>query len=122
MVSTLLLHRLQLECEDFLAECQAGFRQHRSTQDQILILSEIIAFVQEMGQARASTSTTDQNKTLASVAFLDYIATFDSVDHAFLDEALKLADASDKTCSILRVRAKGKGGTIAFSDPAHDTS
>ena len=51
MVSTLLLHRLRLECEGFLAECQAGFRQHRSTQDQILILSEIIAYVQEMGQA-----------------------------------------------------------------------
>ena len=78
-----------------------------------------------MGQARASTSN-DQNETLASVVFLDYIAAFDSVDHAFLDEALKYAGASDKTRSILRaiyskanavVRAKDKGGTTAFSDP-----
>ena len=28
MLSTLLLHRLRFECEGFLNECQAGFRQH----------------------------------------------------------------------------------------------
>ena len=47
LLSTLLLHRLRLECEGFLDSDQAGFRQHRGTRDQIIILSEILAQLQE---------------------------------------------------------------------------
>ena len=36
----------------------------------------------------------DASLPLASIAFLDYIAAFDSVDHAFLDESLRHAGAS----------------------------
>ena len=53
--------------------------------DQIIILSEVLAQLQEEGQAHADAIS---RKPIASIAFLDYIAAFDSVDHAFLDEAL----------------------------------
>ena len=56
MISTLLLHRLRLECEGFLKECQAGFRQHMGCRDQIIILAEMIAQIQELGHARAKAS------------------------------------------------------------------
>ena len=102
MLSTLLLHRLRFECEGFLNECQAGFRQHRGCRDQIIILAEMIAHIQELGHARAQVSGQDDGKPLASIAFLDYIAAFDSVDHAFLDESLRHAGASPKSRGILR--------------------
>ena len=35
LVSTLLLHRLRLECEGFLDSDQAGSRQHRGTRDHV---------------------------------------------------------------------------------------
>ena len=54
LVSTLLLHRLRLECEGFLDLDQAGFRQKRGTRDQIIVLSEVLAQLQEEGQAHAN--------------------------------------------------------------------
>ena len=59
MLSTLLLHRLRFECEGFLNECQAGFRQHRGCRDQIIILAEMIAHIQELGHAHAQVSGQD---------------------------------------------------------------
>ena len=62
----------------------------------------MIAHIQELGHARAQVSGQDDGKPLASIAFLDYIAAFDSVDHAFLDESLRHAGASPKSRGILR--------------------
>ena len=39
---------------------------------------------------------------LASIAFLGYIAAFDSVDHIFLDEAMQISGASIKTRAVIR--------------------
>ena len=132
MVSTLLLHRLRHECEGFLGNDQSGFRQHRSTRDQISILAETLALIQEEGQAAADALAAskcvdpDPAKVLASLTFLDYIAAFDSVDHIFLDEALGISGASCKTRAIIRsiyssasaiVRSRDENsGYTAFSD------
>ena len=96
MLSTLLLHRLRLECDGFLSEDQMGFRQHRSTRDHIVVMSECIAYLQETAAASANTDI------IASATFLDYVAAFDSIDHVFLDEALQLGGASPKIRAIIR--------------------
>ena len=96
MLSTLLLHRLRLECDGFLSENQMGFRQHRSTRDHIVILSECIASLQE-----STAATANNTDTIASATFLDYAAAFDSIDHVFLDEALQLSGASLEIRAII---------------------
>lgn len=42
MLSTLLLHRMRIECEGFLDEDQAGFRRCRGTRDHIVCLEECV--------------------------------------------------------------------------------
>ena len=107
MLSTLLLHRLRLECDGFLSENQMGFRQHRSTRDHIVILSECIASLQESTAATANntdtiaSATANNTDTIASATFLDYAAAFDSIDHVFLDEALQLSGASLEIRAII---------------------
>ena len=60
MLSTLLLRRMRAECEGFLDDDQAGFRRGRGCRDQIIVLSECIAQIQEQGQARADLIDADQ--------------------------------------------------------------
>ena len=93
----------------------------------------MIAQIQELGHARAKASIdpaaeADASLPLASIAFLDYIAAFDSVDHAFLDESLRHAGASPKSRAILRsiyrkanacVRAKRACAHGSFNDLQH---
>ena len=124
LLSTVLLHRMRLECEGFLQNDQAGFRRHRGCRDGILILTELIAQIQEEGQAMAEATANEDPECLASIAFLDYIAAFDSVDHVFLDEAMKVSGASLKTRAIIRsiyqsasavVRARDSSGFTVLS-------
>ena len=97
-----------------------GFRQHKSTRDHIVIMSECIAYLQETAAASANTDI------IASATFLDYVAAFDSIDHVFLDEALQLGGASPKIRAIIRsiynqatavVRATDSGANSAMSEP-----
>lgn len=72
-----------------------------------------IAQIQELGAARGETTT-----PLASIAFLDYIATFDSIDHCFLDEALYHAGATEKTRALIRAIYRNATATVRASDSA----
>ena len=59
---------------------------------------------------------------LASFAFLDYIAAFDSVDHVFLDEALQASGASNKTRAVIRSIYSGCSAVVRGQDPAGHTA
>ena len=86
MLSTLILQLLRTECEGFMNDDQCGFRNYRITRDQIITLTEVLNQVKEHNQWKDR----PDNCIIASAAFLDYIAAFDSIDHCFLDEALAL--------------------------------
>eukprot|EP01048_Picozoa_sp_COSAG05_P002853 COSAG05_NODE_124_length_17559_cov_8.898643_19_plen_150_part_00 len=95
----------------------------KGTRDQICILSEVISQIQEHSIAAAN--HIDRSKPLASIAFLDYIAAFDSIDHIFLDEALAAGGATTKIRMLIRsiysnasamVRASDSAGRTALSD------
>jgi hypothetical protein len=63
-----------------LAEClqpetQAGFRKHRSTRDNIFLLSELMDEVIRTGNG-------------CVFAFIDFVSAFDTVSHHFLDESM----------------------------------
>ena len=55
---------------------------------------------------------------LASIAFLDYIAAFDSIDHVFLDEALRHGGASPKTRALIRSIYHGASAMVRATDSA----
>ena len=103
-----------------------GFRQGRGTRDQTVILTKVLAQVQEVARARVGRDHLSSTIPLASIVFLDYIGTFDSIDHCFLDEALRHGGASDKTRACNRsvynnasamVRVVDSAGQTAMSDP-----
>ena len=82
-----LLERIEKETQLFLSDWQAGFRKERGCRDNILTLRTIFDDMLDAG------------KTLY-VTYIDYSAAFDSVSHKFLDRALKVAGASNKSRAL----------------------
>ena len=89
ILSVILLGRLTEECKHFFSDWQAGFRPGRGCRDNILLLRVLYDHI------------ISGNKNCV-VTFIDYAATFDSVSHKYIDEALKRAGASRKTRAIFR--------------------
>ena len=113
VLSTLLLKRMIEEVNDFLPESQAGFRKLRSTRDNVLILANVMD----------SVLLSQKN---CVIAFIDFVAAFDSVSHKFLEKALLEAGASEKSRAIFkaiyskstaRIRLSSPGGEEVFSPP-----
>jgi hypothetical protein len=111
---------MRIECEGFLDDDQCGFRQGKGCRDQIVILTEVLAQLQEAAKARGEQLNPDV--PLASIAYLDYIAAFDSIDHVFLDEALQHGGASNKTRAIIRSIYRGASAVVRATDSAGQTA
>ena len=79
----------------------------------IVVLTEVLAQVQEAARTRVEGINLSDTTPLASIAFLDYIAAFDSIDHCFLDEALRHGGASDKTRAIIRSIYKNASAMVS---------
>ena len=75
--------------EKHLQDWQAGFRRGRGCRDNSTILRSVCDTFLRAGKKIALT-------------FIDYAAAFDSVSHAFIDEALVRAKASNKVRAMFR--------------------
>ena len=53
----------------------------------------------------------------AVITFIDFVAVFDSISHRFLDEALKEAEASDKSRAVFRAIYKSATAVVRVSPP-----
>ena len=89
LLSAVIAHRMQVPLEAILPDSQAGFRPARGARDNVCILKWTINML--LRESRE-----------AVVTFIDYTAAFDTLSHAFLDEALGHASVSCKLRRIIR--------------------
>ena len=89
ILSRIMLARMTAQCDGFLQDWQAGFRQARGCRDNTTILRTLCLDVLRRGES-------------LTINFVDYAAAFDSVSHKFLDEALAKAGASNKMRAMVR--------------------
>ena len=75
LLSCYLLLKFMPLAECLQLETQAGFRKHRSTRDNIFLLSELMDEVINTGKD-------------CVVTFIDFVSAFDTVSHHFLDESM----------------------------------
>ena len=113
LLSAVVAHRMQVPLEAILPDSQAGFRPARGARDNVCILKWTIDML--LRESRE-----------AVVTFIDYTAAFDTLSHAFLDEALNHASVSCKLRRIIQaiytgatgcVRVRQHDGTIIDSKP-----
>ena len=113
LLSAVVAHRMQVPLESILPDSQAGFRPARGARDNVAILKWTISML--LRESRE-----------AVVTFVDYTAAFDTLSHAFLDEALGHANVSCKVRRIVQaiysaasgsVRVRQHDGSILDSEP-----
>ena len=111
ILSVCLLNRLLKEVECFLSEWQSGFCKEGGCNDNLLLLKIIYDNVFK------------GNKHCV-VTYIDFAATFDSISHKFLDEALGQAGADRKSRAIFRqIYASAQGAVrIRGADGKHATT
>ncbi|MEO2222100.1 MAG: reverse transcriptase domain-containing protein, partial [Candidatus Poseidoniia archaeon] len=113
LLSAVISRRMQVPLEAILPDSQAGFRPARGARDNVCILKWTIDML--LRESRE-----------AVVTFIDYTAAFDTLSHAFLDQALNQASVSCKLRRIIQaiytaatgcVRIRQHDGTIVDSEP-----
>ena len=90
MVEALLLMKLLGETAGFQWDTLAGFTKGKGTRDNIF----------NIPRTRMNTSITSDDQL--TITFVDLAAAFDSVSHKFVDEALAVAGASNKSRALIR--------------------
>jgi hypothetical protein len=95
LMSCYLLLKFMPLAECLQPETQAGFRKHRSTRDNIFLLSELMDEVIRTGNGCVLT-------------FIDFVSAFDTVSHHFLDESMGEIEAElieqNRLQEVLRLR------------------
>jgi hypothetical protein len=102
VISSYLLLRLVRETEGYLPESQAGFREGRSTRDNLYILTQLIDFCHDFEKSKKGPDQPSDPSDPTVLTFIDFVSAFDTVSHKFLDEALREAGATEKVRGVFR--------------------
>ena len=114
--SMVLLQRIVPYIEPQLSDMQAGFRKGRGCRDNILILNMAIHHLLQNVQSA--------EETAGIITYIDFVAAFDSINHSYMLESLKMYNVPLKYIRLVRaiyrnaavrVRLNEVGGNRCYS-------